>query len=556
MALNSLNIASSLLRSSQLQIELTGRNLEGVDLPGYSRQRAVVSNVGPAISTFQQHHDGLGVQVEGFERVRDGLLDTAYRLHHRNAEASRSLDPLTSRLESIFNNSDGLSSQAQDVRAALLEVATHPDDVALRSDLMTKLDGLSRTFQDTSNSLNQLRDEANARVGDLTDRANQILVELQGINKQLPPLDGSAGKNVLLDRRDVLLDELSGLVDVQVRESHGGATSVYLDGKQLLYGDQLDKLQWDAQNGLRTQAGQSLNPRGGSLAANLNFAQTELAGFRDALDASANSYKDELNSLHRLGYGLDGVAGRDLLQGTGAGDLALAINDPRAIAGALARMEGTSGVGNSSFTTGDSLVSQAANLTTPAASSGTIEINGVAVNCDESQSTDQILSNLSAAGVTARFDKPSGRVVLERDPSVAGPPDITVNDSSGNLSQVLGLTGAVSQPAVPGDGRNLRLMASKLDTPVFGSGGDRSFQESIDDLATSAGAVRNRDQVAAQRNTLLETDADERRQQISGVNSDEELLNLQRYQQSFAAAARVATVADEIMSTLISMGAR
>ena len=160
MSLNSLHIASSALRASKLQVEITSRNISGVSDPNYTRQTAQVRNVGPAQATLTGHTHGLGVIVEGFDRTRDALLDRSFRVHHRAAQGANSVDPLANRLESVLGDGSGLLETARDIRLGLLEVAGHPEDVALRADLLQNIQNLTDRFHATSSELQDLGAES------------------------------------------------------------------------------------------------------------------------------------------------------------------------------------------------------------------------------------------------------------------------------------------------------------------------------------------------------------------------------------------------------------
>lgn len=84
--------------------------------------------------------------------------------------------------------------------------------------------------------------------------------------------------------------------------------------------------------------------------------------------------------------------------------------------------------------------------------------------------------------------------------------------------------------------------------------GTDSFGSYWRGVATKVGlAVRGAETDATVRQTLAES-ADARRQSVSGVSTDEELVSLIKQQQAFAAAARLVTVADEMSQTLINLG--
>lgn len=547
MAINSMHIASSFLLASKLQVEITSRNLSGANDPNYSKQTALVKNVGPGINAVQGHTHGLGVLVEGFDRSRDSLLDGAYRFSHREAEGARSVDVLASRLESALGDGSGLNTAAQDVRLGLLEVANHPEDSGLRADLFQKLGNLSDSFQSTSRELTNLAGESKQRVGDALDRVNSILHELSDLNQRMPPFGKTSGKNALLDQQDALLDELSGYAEVKSVPQPGGAVAVYLDGRQLLYGSSVQELKLNSSQQIETQSGVVLQVDDGVLGALHGFYQKDLPAYQQKLDTLAKSIIDDANSVHENGYGLDGVAGRALFSGDSAATMAVAITDPSSIAAAASRMSSTSRIHSGTFSADNSLSSQAAALNVPPATSGTININGVDINWNDGQNMTDILNSFSAAGVVGTFDQATGKVLLQRDPAVAGPPDITISDTSGNLSQTFALDTAVSAPGIPGDGEVLRSLQDKL-TNVTG------MEDGISSLQTQTGSYRRNAQDTATRAGLLESDAQDRRNSVSAVSTDEELLNLQRYEQSFQAAARVANVADQILSTIVNLG--
>ncbi|MEW6284238.1 MAG: flagellar basal body rod C-terminal domain-containing protein, partial [Candidatus Eremiobacterota bacterium] len=80
---------------------------------------------------------------------------------------------------------------------------------------------------------------------------------------------------------------------------------------------------------------------------------------------------------------------------------------------------------------------------------------------------------------------------------------------------------------------------------------DRTLADGARDLIGRLGRQRQEQihRLELSRDSLEEARA--RRAQASGVNTDEELLSLERHQQAFAAAARVAAVADEMLTTLL-----
>ncbi len=547
MSLNSLHIASSSLLAAKLQVEITSRNISGAQDPNYTRQTALVKNVGPAQQRLTNHTHGLGVIVEGFERTRDALLDKAFRSYHTEAEGARSIDSLAERLESTLGEGAGLTEAAQDVRLSLLEVANRPDDQALRADLFQKMEDLTERFRSSSRDLSAVGEESQERLQDKVGEFNSTLAQLADLNKRMPAWGKTSGKNALLDERDALMDKLSGIAEVRFVEQQGGAMAVYLDGRQILFGDHHENLTLNSDNQLLNEAGQVLEVDEGSLGALVSFQREVLPGFQSDLDTMAQNLMADLNAVHRVGYGLDGGTGRDLFSGTGALDIKLAITDSNNLASAAARLTSPDRIYTGSFSADNTLAAQSGSLNVAPATTGQMNVNGNLVTWSDGESLAQILDKFNGTGVIAEFDEATGKVILQRDPTVPGPPDITVSDNSGNLSQILGLDTAVSTPAIPGDGSVLRSMQNTLDNTT-------RLEDRLIAMRTGSGTFRRTAQNTAARAGILEEDAQGRRDSVHAVSTDEELLKLERYQQSFAAAARVATVADEILSTVINLG--
>ncbi|MEW6279777.1 MAG: hypothetical protein AB1758_14210, partial [Candidatus Eremiobacterota bacterium] len=443
MSFEALNLAATLLRSSRIGMDTAGRNLAGASEAGYTRQTPVYLEqhaVTPLPSA--QLVEGLGVQVQGIRRLRVDLADQAYRLRALEEGEARALDPLLQELEQRLGRADGLHQRSVRLEQSLLGLAMRPDDTALRSETLSQADQLAAEFRQASGAVTEIRQEADRELRARVDRASAILSELHDLNRRLVQgASDTMGANGLMDQRDRLLDEVSGLMDVRIVPQSTGEVFVYQNGLQLLGRSGPEPLTVDLAGQVLNGTGTALNLQGGALMALQRLRGADLDGYLQELDGLALSLRDRLNEIHRLGYGLDGVTGRDLFAGTAALDLAAAVTDPRHLGLSVARLESANPVATGQFASDQPLAGQAGNLTLAPSASGQVLVNGVAINWTDAQSLDQILDSFTAAGVQARWDPGSRRVVLARDVRTAGPPDITVADASGNLTAVLDLAG-------------------------------------------------------------------------------------------------------------------
>ena len=92
------------------------------------------------------------------------------------------------------------------------------------------------------------------------------------------------------------------------------------------------------------------------------------------------------------------------------------------------------------------------------------------------------------------------------------------------------------------------------DTPVLVNGQTVSINEGYRNVVATIATSTNGANGTATAARTLATQSDTRRESVKGVSIDEEMINLMKYQQSYAAAARLISVVDELSQTLINLG--
>jgi flagellar hook-associated protein 1 FlgK len=111
---------------------------------------------------------------------------------------------------------------------------------------------------------------------------------------------------------------------------------------------------------------------------------------------------------------------------------------------------------------------------------------------------------------------------------------------------------AAAETRTPGDGANALRLASLSEGGVAALDG-RSLRQYFMDIADTVGIdVRNASQDVSIHQTLMDQ-ADAQRSAVSGVSLDEEMVILLGQQQAYTAAARLISMADEMMKTLLEV---
>jgi len=132
--------------------------------------------------------------------------------------------------------------------------------------------------------------------------------------------------------------------------------------------------------------------------------------------------------------------------------------------------------------------------------------------------------------------------------SGSGAVDMAVN--SVILNDYNRIAAASAAGAVPGDARNAAAIA-ELRTALTMSGG--TFDDAANDLVSQVGHDVQEAKTYQSHQTDMLAYLDNYRESVSGVNLDEEMVNLVKYQAAYNAAAKMITMGDDMLSTLMNM---
>ncbi len=300
--LQGLQTALSGLIAEQAALDVTGNNIANSDTEGYSRETAVLQTntpiTIPSISpvTGDGAQLGTGVSVATIARVRNVYLDAQYRTQNSAlSEASTQSEELT-QAQATFNepSSSGLASQISKFWSAWSELANAPTNVAAKEAVVGAGEQLANTLHELSSQLSTISTQAGEQYaaitgpsGEVQEDANQI-AQLNGQIK----LAEEAGQepNEMLDRRDELLDKLSGLAQITVSEQPDGTDTVS-------FGDAAKPLV----EGTTVNWPQTLTESaGGKLGALLSLTSPTgaLSNYQAQLNNVASALASSVNALH------------------------------------------------------------------------------------------------------------------------------------------------------------------------------------------------------------------------------------------------------------------
>lgn len=256
-----LNIGMNALSAYQAAITTTANNISNVQTEGYSRQTTVLE-ASPAIRVYASYGStGSGVWATEIKQERDVYLDTKYRENRadlgyfeqklyyleqmENVFADDGIqEGFTSIFNQMFNDLDGLNNG-------------NASSGSSRTQFIHQAQSLCTYFNYVSDSLKELQKDANEEILNATKQINVMAEKISLLNKEINALELDGGHaNELRDQRALLIDELSALVNVETVEyeianSYGenlGGTNfmVTINGQMLVDGNEYRTLTCEA----------------------------------------------------------------------------------------------------------------------------------------------------------------------------------------------------------------------------------------------------------------------------------------------------------------------
>ncbi len=578
-----LDIATRALRANQTLVDIANQNIANANTPGYSRQAAVVKETMPyPIPVFKQSGEpgqlGTGVQVTDVTRTRDSFTDYQYRNQIASQGRWTAKQDTLKQIEAVVNepSASGVSSLLNKYWNSWQEVANSPSDVSVRANLLEQGRAVADAFKNTAQLYQQQQRDVDVQIRLGVDDVNNYVQQIANLNMQISNVETSGLRaNDLRDQRDLLVDKLSGIVKVSTVESAEGSMNIYLGGRQLVDRDRVNQLGLDVNSGPFARViwgdgtSTSVNTSDGKLAGLIESRDTILQGRIDEINNLASRLIESVNGVHAAGVGMDGTGGLKFFSGTNATDIGV---DPTLTYNQVAaarQVESPPGSGTYIHASGDSSNAVAlaqlqgklaqrdtlfAGGLTPGATLGPASLLGVDIasavvntRFDFTYAAGTLSisngSSTNSATVSVGSDQPDGTAPTRRI--------VTVDGGSFGVRLTLSVAATGSMAA------DIATALGSLNGQSVRSAGPSTIGDQYGREVASIGVQSSTAQSQASNQGVLVTQLERQRQEVSGVSIDEEATHLIQYQHAYQASARVISVVDSMLDTLINgTGAR
>lgn len=543
--MNLMFLARSGLSSAQAGLSIVGNNLNNALTPGYSRQTLLLGEAGGKATSYGFF--GYGVQIDGVQRAYDGFINNQVRNSNSEFSALGSRYQNVSQIDDMFGDtSNNISKAFGGIFEAMQKMSSNPSGIAERQETYAQFNSISYKFRNDSKTLDGLEKSTNTQISQSVDDINSCAQQLANINSEIDKIYAQTGTLPadLLDQRDLLLDKLSGQVDIRVNENRetGRVDVTLANGLTLVNGDKAYALEArpspsnpnitevayiDASGNALLLDEQKFT--GGKLGGLFEFRNNDLVTARNELNQLALQMANEFNTVNALGYDADGNPGGDIFN----------IPDPVALANR----------NNQSDTTLD------------IAYTNISEVNAIEYSLTFDGTDWQVKAS---DGRTITPDTgPNGELLFD---GVSVTPNGTpVEGDSFIMNPVSGVAGGITVALADGYGiaassspdtsetsnnENLLLLLEVKDKKMIGNS---TFTEAYAGMVSSVGST-----VSGLKGDLTTTGnaLDQwafQKQAVSGVDMNEEFINLAMFTQYYQANAQVLQTAVTIFDTILSI---
>jgi len=553
-----LGLGSRSLSAAQLAQATVGNNAANAATPGFTRRRVTLTEA-PSV-TLSQGVVGSGVVAEEVVRLRNAFIDMQRRLDRQELNYSKAQAEVMTRAEALFAPADasGLATSLNGLFAAFGELAVRPEDQAVRGAVLAEARAFADAVQQTRRRLAQLQADTFETIRARATEVNSAAARLAALNGEI----GSPPDPTLADERDRLVDRLAELLGVRVTERSDGTVQVVIDGTgiQLVDGARAATL---AVTGSATTGTVALTVDGLALAA----TRGEIGGLLDTRNSATDGLPSVIADLDALASGVITAVNRVHASGSG-------LTLPQSVTGSVTVADPTAMLNAAGLVptpVNGTLTLGVFTATGAFVSSGSVAVDPATMSLNALASAIDALPDIDAAVVGGRLQisatNPANRVAFGPDTSdslvalgvnglftgsdaasIAVSTDLTADPSRLAAAQADFTGGVVS----PGDGRNARALQALASRRVF-DGNTQTAAEFLGAIGAAAGATVQAANARADVQEALLAAAEAQQQEASGVNLDEELADMVRYQHTYEAAARYIRTVDDMLRALLEM---
>lgn len=237
-------IGTSGLQAHQNAINTTAHNLTNLNTEGYSRQQVLLSDLAYQKLGYTKvgiKQTGLGTRVEETRTTRDKYLDNKYRLQNGRQEFYQTKAGVIDEVQEYFGETEGSTFQdyMENLWKSIQEVQKTPNGLVERTALVATASSFVNRATEIYSQLRDYQRNLNGEIQSQAEEINTIAKRIYDLNQKILKCEGGKveAANDYKDARNQALDELSGLISIEIKEQTDGTVNVYAEEHLLVSDD-------------------------------------------------------------------------------------------------------------------------------------------------------------------------------------------------------------------------------------------------------------------------------------------------------------------------------
>ena len=539
----SIQMAGNTLQAMEIGLHVVGNNIANANTPGFVR-----------------------VEIAGIVQNIDTFIEDRLRGVAGDRASSEVQEKVYRDLESIIGelSDTDVSTQLTNFFNSIEEVVDQPEEMSVRNLAVQAGKALATSINTLNRRVTTAYEEFGVEVNNLATEINSLTEEIRKLNVQIVSLEGgnptASQAGALRSQRGVALKRLAEIADVSVTENRVGAVNVTVGGELLVFEGTARQVKTDyATNNGRPAAtiqfaenNSPLMVTGGELQGIYEARDRIVGGFLDKLDNFASALAFEFNKVYSQGQGATGF--QSVTSHEAVGNPALTLDEAGLpftpvngqfklqVYNTATKLTETHVIkvdldGLQDDTTLASLVDQL-NAATGVNAQITSD-NKLKITAESAETrlafADDTSGLLAAIGINTFFTGSSAATLAVNDVVAADGSKFAASNAGVGVNVENGL-------------RLIALHDEGLSS-LSGSSITGLYDQLINEVAqgaTVAGSLTDGFKVFEQ---TLEANA----QAVSGVNLDEEAIDMIMLQRTYQASARFISTLSELMDILVSL---
>ncbi|MBI2470974.1 MAG: flagellar hook-associated protein FlgK [Planctomycetes bacterium] len=652
--MSDLQIGLSGILTAQRAMLVTSHNISNSNTKGYTRQSSVLAARNPNITSAGTI--GQGVELVKIIRHKDDYLNSRLRDISSSIGSASIKSQYLKELETVFNETSdsSLNNALASFFKGINDLSQNVENISIRSTFLENANTLTDTFQRIVGELDQMKTFIKQSIENKLSDINTLSINIANLNKQIASLKTKGlESNDLLDKRELLLHDLSKLTNITVQTQNNGMTDVLTPGGTLVSGTSTTNLSYnvDTSGNLSITDSNKVSKyifKSGEIKALQDFYNTTIVNYDKKFDTLAAGLIKDINRIHSEGVGLSGgfasikaansvssstaalnAAGLTITPSTGS----IYITVTNTSTGAVTKNKISVNAATNSITDVKNAINSstsgaAGNITASVGDNklqigaaagykfnfsyaldpnpGTLGTSTASVSGVYSGNTNDVYTFTAlgsgtigtTSGLQIEVKNSGGTVVATLDVGSTYTAGNTLNVANGvslslssgtisagdnftldvisdsdttNLLAALGINSffsgtdasniavdtnisndvsliAASTGEVGNNTNALRLAALQDNTSAINN---TTFADYLHQIASSLGEEASNAYKSEESYTAIETSLENRRDEISGVSVDEELVNLVRFQQAYQASAKYISIVNGLVDGLL-----